>query len=157
MLTVILSVKREQLVKLVDLVVVNAGNRFPHTGSALCSCNWEKRWVRAVKSNFDESGYTPVRLVLDKDRKLSFLEFEEAEVHEEQRPLTRIEQAIIILKESLASRAVSVEDAHAILAEEGIGIKTTQQARQRNGAIQDYSNGTPIRFNKWMYLSLVKR
>lgn len=119
--------------------------------------DWEKRWIRAVKSNFDESDYMPVRLVLDKDRKLSFLEFEKAEVHEEQRPLNKIEKAIIILEESLASRAVSVEDAHAILAEEGIGIKTAQRARQRIGAIQDYSNGTPIHFSKWMHLSLVKR
>ena len=104
----------------------------------------EKRWVRAVKSNFDESDYTPIRLVLDKDRKLSFMEFEENEDQEGQRPLTKIEKAMIILKESLASGAVSVEDAHAILAEEGIGMKTAQRARQRIGAIQDYSNGTPI-------------
>ena len=104
----------------------------------------EKRWVRAVKSNFDESDYTPIRLVLNKDRKLSFEEFEENEDQEEQRSLTKIERAMIILKESLASGAVSVEDAHAILAEEGIGIKTAQRARQRIGAIQDYSNGTPI-------------
>ena len=103
-----------------------------------------KRWVRAVKSNFDENDYTPIRLVLDKDRKLSFMEFEENEDQEDQRPLTKIEKAMIILKESLASGAVSVEDAHAILAEEGIGMKTAQRARQRIGAIQDYSNGTPI-------------
>ena len=30
-----------------------------------------------IKSNFDESDYTPVRLVLNTDRKLGFAEYEE--------------------------------------------------------------------------------
>ena len=39
----------------------------------------EKRWVRSIKSNFDESDYTPIRLVLDEERRLSFAEFEDEE------------------------------------------------------------------------------
>ena len=35
----------------------------------------DRRLVRTIKSNFDDSDYTPILLVLDDERKLSFEEF----------------------------------------------------------------------------------
>ena len=54
----------------------------------------EKRWVRVIKSNFDESDYTPIRLVLDEERRLSFSEIEESNDAK-----TKIEIAMEIISE----------------------------------------------------------
>lgn len=102
----------------------------------------EKRWVRAIKSNFDESDYTSIRLVLDEERRLSFAEFEEEEP--EEKPVTKIERATAILEELLADGAMPVSGINEIMAEEGIGEKTAQRARARIGAVQDYQNGVPV-------------
>ncbi len=41
--------------------------------------NKDRRLVRSINSNFDDSDYTPIQLVLDDERKLSFEEFEDEE------------------------------------------------------------------------------
>ena len=56
----------------------------------------KKRYVRAIKSNFDESDNTPVELVFDKNRRLSFQEKESDDIVEEH-DFTQIEHASIIL------------------------------------------------------------
>lgn len=105
--------------------------------------NRENRWVRTIKSNFDESDYTPVRLVLDADRKLSFAEYEE-DCEEESVPTSKTEKALEILEVMLESGPVAVSEIHAVMAEEGIGDKTAQRARRRLGAILDYLDGVPV-------------
>lgn len=103
----------------------------------------ENRWVRTIKSNFDESDYTPVRLVLDADRRLSFAEYEE-DCEEESAPTNKTEKALEILEVMLESGPVAVSEIHAVMAEEGIGDKTAQRARRRLGAIPDNLNGVNV-------------
>ena len=105
--------------------------------------NRENRWVRTIKSNFDESDYTPVRLVLDADRRLSFAEYEE-DCEEESVPTNKTEKALEILEVMLESGPVPVSEIHAVMAEEGIGDKTAQRAQRRLGAISDYLDGVPV-------------
>ena len=113
------------------------------------------RWVKAVKSNFDESDYTPIRLILDDERRLSFAEFgadEESDdadnPDEEPRPLTKTERAMQILEEALSDGPVSVSAIHDLMEDEGIGDKTAQRAKTRIGAVQDYIDGTAV----WMLM-----
>ena len=115
----------------------------------------EKRWVKTIKSNFDESDYTPVKLVLDEERRLSFSDMDSdssstsdgsegsdgADYH---RPVTKIERAIIILETLLADGPVPVSEINEIMAEDGIGSKTTQRAKTRLGAVQEYVDGVPV-------------
>ena len=104
----------------------------------------ENRWVRTIKSNFDESDYTPVRLVLDADRRLSFAEYEE-DCDEEPAQSNKTERAIQIIKEMLEENGqAAVSIIHAVMAEEGIGDKTAQRARRRIGAIPDIVNGVNV-------------
>lgn len=115
----------------------------------------ENRWVKTIKSNFDESDYTPVKLVLDDERQLSFSEMDSdspstsdgsegsdgADYH---RPVTKIERAIIILETLLADGPVPVSEINEIMAEDGIGSKTAQRAKTRLGAVQEYVDGVPV-------------
>ena len=103
----------------------------------------ENRWVKAIKSNFDESDYTPVRLVLDAERRLSFAEFE-VEEEAEELPRTKIDLAMEILAELLEDGAMAVSEIKTAMAEEGIGEKTAQRARKRIGAVQEYEDGVPV-------------
>lgn len=104
----------------------------------------ENRWVRTIKSNFDESDYTPVRLILDADRKLSFAEYEE-DNDEEPAQTSKTKRAMEILEEILMDGPVPVSEIHAVMADEGIGDKTAQRARQRLGAVPDNLDG----INMW--------
>ena len=103
----------------------------------------DKRRVKAIKSNFDESDYTPIRLVMDEERKLSFQEMDEEE-EEEPPTKTKIERAMEILEEMLEDGPLPVAEINEAMAEEGIGEKTAQRARKRIGAVQEYENGVPI-------------
>ena len=103
----------------------------------------EKRWVRAIKSNFDESDYTPIQLVLDEERKLSFGEFQE----DDETSKTKIQVAMDIISELLEQGLRPVSEINAVCAEEGISSKTAQRARKRLGVKQDYIDGVPI----WMF------
>ena len=105
----------------------------------------KKRYVRAIKSNFDESDNTPVELVFDKNRRLSFQEKESDDIVEEH-DFTQIEHASIILNTLLSNGPHKVSDIKQILNEEGISAKTAQRARKRIGASQTYVNGTPVWF-----------
>ena len=99
------------------------------------------RVVRAIKSNFDESDLTPVRLVLDDDRRLSFAEMEpaltEAETAEEE-PAganTKISQTEEWLRDMLKSGPVPVGEIRRWMKEKKISAKTVQRARKRLGAV----------------------
>lgn len=105
--------------------------------------NRQNRWVRAIKSNFDEGDYAPIRLILDEDRKLSFADFDDNEDDLQPTP-TKTETATAILKELLRDGPVAVSEVHQIMSEENIGDKTAQRARQRIGAKPDYLNGIPV-------------
>ena len=72
-----------------------------------------------IKSNFDESDYTPVRLVLNTDRKLSFAEYEE-ENDEEPSQASKTQRAMEILEVMLGeSGQAAVSEIHAVMADEG--------------------------------------
>ena len=108
----------------------------------------ENRWVKTIKSNFDESDYTPIRLVLDDERRLSFAEFEDEDSDDEdsnaQKPVTKIEKAMMILEQLLADGPVAVSEINEIMNEDGIGAKTAQRAKVRIGAVQEYADGTAV-------------
>ena len=103
----------------------------------------ERRWVRAIKSNFDESDYTPIRLILDEERCLSFAEFEDEE-EEATPPQSKTERAMEIIADMMVDGSVPVAEATAACAEEGIGDKTAQRASRKLGAIRDFENGIPV-------------
>ncbi len=88
----------------------------------------KKRYVRAIKSNFDESDNTPVELVFDKNRRLSFQEKESDDIVEEH-DFTQIEHASIILNTLLSNGPHKVSDIKQILNEEGISAKTAPLSR----------------------------
>ena len=93
-----------------------------------------RRFIRAIKSNFDEADYTPLALVLDENRVLSFEECDELKT--EERPFqTKQEQASSILREMLMDGPVPIEDIFAECAAEGIGDRTVRRAMKKLGAI----------------------
>ncbi|MBR0185850.1 MAG: AAA family ATPase [Synergistaceae bacterium] len=125
--------------------------------------NRDRRLVRTIKSNFDDSDYTPIQLVLDDERKLSFEEFEDDDEvalsaypaqHSEHLPYstypvspkmkTKIELAQEIISDILLNGPHTVAEINEACAKEGIGEKTAQRARKNIGAVQDYINGVPV-------------
>lgn len=104
----------------------------------------ELRWVKTIKSNFDESDYTPIRLLMDDDRRISFSEMEMQPDEKGTAPITKIEKATGILLDALADGPVPVSEINAIMAEDGIGSKTAQRAKKNIGAELNYSNGVPV-------------
>ncbi len=99
------------------------------------------RFVRAIKSNFDESDYSPIQLVFDEERRLSFKEVDP----DEEMPMveTKINRAISILKTLLSDSPMPVSEINEIMEEEGIGAKTAQRARAKIGAVQFYDQNIP--------------
>ena len=102
--------------------------------------NREMRWVRSIKSNFDESDYTSIRLVLDEDRKLRFEEME-VEKEEAEEPQTKIEKAKEILSELLASSPMQIDTIFEECDVYGIGDRTVRRAAKELGAISRSKNG----------------
>ena len=102
------------------------------------------RFVRAIKSNFDESDYSPIQLVFDKERRLHFAEIEDDSEEEAPAPPSKTEIAMSILESMLEEDPVPVSEIHAVMAAEGIGNKTAQRARQRLGAICSFVDGVPV-------------
>lgn len=93
-----------------------------------------RRYPRAIKSNFDDADYTPLALVLDENRVLSFEECDELET--EERPFqTKLEQASSILREILADEPMPIAEIFEICEEEGIGDRTVRRAMKQIGAI----------------------
>ena len=103
----------------------------------------ENRWVRAIKNNFDESDFAPIKLVLDENRRLSFAEFE-YEDEDEIKPQKKIDLAMEILEEMIAEGSAPVSEIKAACKEEGIGPKTAQRARNLLGAVEDKVNGVYV-------------
>ena len=116
----------------------------------------DRRLVRTIKSNFDD--YTPIQLVLDDERKLSFEEFEDDEemalsafpaqiltpAFPKMRMKTKIELAQEIISDILVNGPHPVAEINEACAKGGIGQKTVQRARKLIGAVQDYINGVPV-------------
>ena len=101
-----------------------------------------KRYIRAIKSNFDDADYTPVTLVLDKERKLSFEEADESEdAFEAVKAQLKIDQAVDLLEEYLADGAVPIDEIFAKCETYGIGDRTVRRAMKRCGAISQSKNG----------------
>ena len=97
------------------------------------------RFVRAIKSNFDESDYSPIQLVFDDERRLSFQEVEPEE--DTLTTETKIERAMSILLSLLEDGSMPVSEINEIMKENDIGPKTAQRARAKIGAIQFYDDG----------------
>lgn len=99
----------------------------------------ENRWVRSIKSNFDESDYTPIRLVLDEDRRLSFAEFEPEE--DAVPSILKIAKAREILNDLLAAGPVQIDPIFEECDVYGIGDRTVRRAAKELGVISRSKNG----------------
>ena len=105
------------------------------------------RTVRAIKNNFDESDYTPIRLLMDEDRKLSFMELDDEEFESTLSPApasTKAEAAATLLRKILKDGPVPVARINQIMLTHKIGAKTAQRARHRIGAVQESADGVYV-------------
>ena len=93
------------------------------------------RFVRAIKSNFDESDYSPIQLVFDDQRRLSF---KEVDLQDAPTIETKIDRASYLLESLLADGSMPVSEINELMEEEGIGAKTAQRARAQIGAVLFY-------------------
>ena len=119
------------------------------------------RFVRAIKSNFDESDYSPIRLVFDENRCLSFEEPSKSSIWEaspsyshtgapssdpssKEFPLPRDERkrdlAESLLKEWLKPGPLPIAEIQKRLRKAGISFRTAQRVRQRIGIVSTYVN-----------------
>ena len=125
------------------------------------------RFVRAIKSNFDESDYSPIRLVFDENRCLSFEEPSKSSIWvtaptcsrprfsagngepsteppAQELPILRDERkrelAESLLKEWLQSGPLPIAEIQKRLRKAGISFRTAQRARQRIGIVSTYVN-----------------
>ena len=105
------------------------------------------RTVRAIKNNFDESDYTPIRLLMDEERKLSFVEVDDEEFESTLSPVpasTKAEAAATLLRKILKDGPVPVARINQIMLTHKIGAKTAQRARHRIGAVQESEDGVYV-------------
>ena len=105
------------------------------------------RTVRAIKNNFDESDYTPIRLLMDEERKLSFVELDDEEFESTLSPApasTKAEAAATLLRKILKDGPVPVARINQIMLTHKIGAKTAQRARHRIGAVQESADGVYV-------------
>ena len=105
------------------------------------------RTVRAIKNNFDESDYTPIRLLMDEERKLSFVELDDEEFESTLSPApasTKTEAAATLLRKILKDGPVPVARLNQIMLTHKIGAKTAQRARHRIGAVQESADGVYV-------------
>ena len=102
------------------------------------------RWVRAIKCNFDECDYTPVQLILDEKKRLSFGELPPDVPDPKPKSESKIARAQGILRELIKDDAMAVSEIHEAMAREGIGQKTAQRAKTEIGAKQYYEDGKPV-------------
>ena len=95
------------------------------------------RRVRAIKSNFDESDYTPIRLILDDERKLSFAEdIDDDDAEEPIKRKSKIDQAESIIRDMLEYGRVPVDEILDECDAIGIGNRTVRRAAsERLGVI----------------------
>ena len=118
------------------------------------------RFVRAIKSNFDESDYSPIRLVFDENRCLSFEEPSKSSIWEAvpayghsapssdpsskefPRPRDEIKRDLAesLLNEWLQSGPLPIAEIQKRLRKAGISFRTAQRARQRIGIVSTYVN-----------------
>ena len=100
-----------------------------------------KRYIRAIKSNFDEADFTPVALTLNQERILSFEETDELMIAPEIKTVHKLERAVAILRECLENGPVSIEEIFMKCDSAGIGDRTARRAMRRIGAISQSKNG----------------
>ncbi len=97
----------------------------------------ERRWVRAIKSNFDESDYTPIRLIMDEERRIDFAEMD----NEAETPHTKIEKAGELLQKLLMDGPAPIDLLFSAAYEQGIGDRTVRRAAKDNRIISRTKNG----------------
>ena len=103
----------------------------------------KNRYVRAIKSNFDESDYSRIQLVFDPERRLTFAEVEE-EKQEESGLVPMISRAELMLSLLLEKGPLPVSEIKGFMKQKGICEKTAQRARARIGAVQYRDHGVPF-------------
>ena len=105
------------------------------------------RYVRAIKSNFDESDYTPIRLVLDENRCLSYQEADPDQRPEEDkaapapRDERKLSRAESLLQDWLKEGSLPASEIQKRLRKAGISLRTGQRARLKLGIIRDSTGG----------------
>lgn len=92
--------------------------------------------MRCIKSNADDEYDTPIQLVMDDDRKLSFRVLSENgdSIDDDNHVLSAIEKASLLLEGMLANGPVPVSRINTFMDEHGISSKTAQRARKEIGA-----------------------
>ena len=110
--------------------------------------NRDNRWVRTIKSNFDESDYTPIALVFDNERRLSFEEMKitkeptddnctaeyQADYYTEENitTQTKLEKAIQLLEVLLEDGALPKDDVLGELNNYEISDRTVRRAARNS-------------------------
>jgi len=119
--------------------------------------NRDNRWVRTIKSNFDESDYTPIGLVFDDERRLSFEEMRfpkettkdgnaaeyQTDYYTEENitPPTKLEKAIQLLEVLLEDEALPKDDILGVLNNYGISDRTVRRTARELGIISQTKSG----------------
>ena len=97
------------------------------------------RYVRAIKSNFDESDYSPIRLVFDENRCLSYQEVDPAqrtELISAPRDEKKLSNTEALLQDWLKEGPLPVSEIRKRLHNAGISFRTGQRARLSLGVIK---------------------
>ena len=94
----------------------------------------KNRWIRAVKSNFDEADFSRVYLDFDSGHRLTFREAGPHRSPEVQTPERKLDKASRLLSILLAEGPRPVAEINRLLASEDISVKTAQRARSLLGA-----------------------
>ena len=95
------------------------------------------RYVRAIKSNFDESDYSPIRLVFDENRCLSYQEVDPAQrikLTSAPRDEGKLSRAESLLQEWLKDGPLPVTEIRKRLHKAGISFRTGERACINIGA-----------------------
>ena len=100
-----------------------------------------KRYIRAIKSNFDDADYTPVQLNMSDNRILSFEETNDATSVSERKSVQKLERAAAILEECLENGPVPIDELFRKCDAAGIGDRTVRRAMKKIGAISQSKNG----------------
>lgn len=88
-----------------------------------------KRYLRAIKSNYDESDYSTIQLVFDENKRLSFKVAEAYNVTDnEELHMLKIERAVGIIQKMLKDKPVPIGDIIAEGAKSDISNKTIRRA-----------------------------
>lgn len=102
-----------------------------------------KRYVRTIKSNYDESDYTPLQLVFDDNKRLSFRVAEAfSEADNKDIHMRKIDRATSIIRNMLKERPIAVSEIIAECEKNDISNKTVRRAgKERLNVLTKYIDG----------------